>query len=133
MATKTAHHPAGFLARLAHWLGRTWARGWNKAGAALASAGLPPKAVAALTWVAKLAIVAVLLYVAFWVVMLVVFVILVMNMGAHRGGGGNAGYTVPEDDEPSYKWMAGPEGYGLYDSLGFLVGEPDKDEDRNWY
>lgn len=131
MATTTTR-PAGTLARLAHWLGRMWARGWRKADGALVSAGLPPKAVKALIWVAKLALIAAFLYVVFWVALVAMFVILVQDK-ASKGLTRTTEYTVPEDDEPSYKWMAGPEGYGLYDSLGFLVGEPDKDEDRNWY
>jgi fatty acid desaturase len=120
MATNTTYHPAGILTRLAHWLGRTWARGWNKAGEALASTGLPPKAIEALTWIAKIAIAGVLLYVAFWVVLLVVFVILVLNMAAHRGGG-DTDYTVPESDV--FEVRDGHSGIGLYDnSLDIRIG-----------
>jgi len=123
MATNTTYYPAGIIARLAHWLGRTWARTWHKADGALASTGLPPKAVTALTWVAKLAIIAAALYVAFWVVMLVVFVIFVMNMGAHRGQGytEESVYTVTEEEVPAYEMRSGSEGNGVYDHLGFRV------------
>ncbi|MCL1860652.1 MAG: DUF3742 family protein [Proteobacteria bacterium] len=108
MATNTTYRPAGILTRLAHWLGRAWARTWHKADGALASTGLPPKAVTALIWVAKLAIIAAALYVAFWVALVVVFVILVMNMAANSQSG------VARNTRPEIELRDGYQGFGWY-------------------
>jgi hypothetical protein len=77
MAATTLNPRAGTLTRLAHWLGRTWARGERKAAGALVSAGLTQKTAKALIWVVKLAILAGLLFVAFWLALLAGFVYLV--------------------------------------------------------
>ncbi|MCL2591369.1 MAG: DUF3742 family protein [Betaproteobacteria bacterium] len=100
MATTTHHHPAGISTRLAHWLGRTWARTWHKAGVVLVSTGLPPKAATTLTWVAKLAIIAAALYVAFWVVLVVGLVILLLN-GVDQRRVDNTGDYQPTDWMPT--------------------------------
>jgi len=120
MAATTFKPRAGILARLAHWLGRTWARGWNKAGAALVSAGLPPKAAKAAVVAAKIAIAAVLLYVAFWLLLAVLAVAALALLA--RSGVLEDAESGEEEEETSYEWRIGPEGDGLYDnSLGIRI------------
>ena len=63
--------------RFGRWLGRGW-RGYvrreRRAVAWLASVGVPSGAATALVWIVKLAVLGVLLYAAFWLALLLVFV-----------------------------------------------------------
>jgi len=77
MATTTFTPRAGILFRLARWGGRTLARGERKAAGALVSVGLTQKGAKALVWVIKFAILAGLLFVAFWLALLIGIVYLV--------------------------------------------------------
>lgn len=62
--------------RLGRWLGRGW-RGYvrreRRVAAWLVSVGVPAGVATALVWVAKLAVLGVLLYTVFWLALLLVF------------------------------------------------------------
>jgi fatty acid desaturase len=69
----TTHHRTGTAERIGHWLGRmcaAFARRERQA-AALIARGMPKIAAKALLLTARLALLAALLYVAFWIVLLV--------------------------------------------------------------
>jgi len=62
--------------RFGRWLGRGWCRyvqGEQRVSAALVAKGVPVAVAAVLMWVVKLAVLGVLLYVAFWVALLLAF------------------------------------------------------------
>jgi len=62
--------------RFGRWLGRGWrsyVRGEQRVSAWLVAKGVPVSVATALVWVAKLALLGVLLYVAFWVALLIIF------------------------------------------------------------
>jgi len=62
--------------RFGRWLGRGWrsyVRGGQRVSAWLVAKGVPVSVATALVWVAKLAVLGVLLYVAFWVALLIIF------------------------------------------------------------
>jgi len=64
--------------RFGRWLGRGWrsyVRGGQRVSAWLVAKGVPVSVATALVWVAKLAVLGVLLYVAFWVALLIIFMI----------------------------------------------------------
>lgn len=64
--------------RFGHWFGRRW-RGYacceQRVAGWLVSQGVSKPAAKALLWVAKLAVLAMLLYIAFWFAMLAIFVV----------------------------------------------------------
>ncbi|MGE6191062.1 DUF3742 family protein [Stutzerimonas stutzeri] len=65
--------------------------------------GLPAGGATALLWIIKLAVLGVLLYVAFWMVLVLLFVVVAASVV-----GGNSS----NEDEP--EWRMGLSGYGLY-------------------
>lgn len=75
MATKTRISNAE---RFGRWLGGVW-RGYmrqeHRAADWLVARGMPAAGATALLWIVKLAVLGVLLYVAFWLALLVVFVV----------------------------------------------------------
>jgi len=93
--------------RLGHWLGGLWrgyARRERQAVAWMAAEGVPAGVAAALLWVAKIAVLGALLYVAFWIALLVVFATL-------------AAWAARNTDisEDAGEWRHGPEGHGYYE------------------
>ncbi|WP_339649847.1 DUF3742 family protein [Halopseudomonas pelagia] len=93
--------------RFGHWLGRKWRgymRGERRLSGWLATHGLPAFLSTALVWVVKLAVLAGLLYIAFWLALLLVFAIV-------------AAWTVRNtdwDEEQGTEWRTGSSGFGLY-------------------
>jgi len=64
--------------RLGRWLGRSWrgvVRGERRVAAWMVGKGAPVAAATALVWVVKLTVLGVLLYVAFWAALLLLFAI----------------------------------------------------------
>jgi len=64
--------------RFGRWLGRGWRgymRGERRVSAVLVAKGVPIAVAAVLLWVVKLAALGMLLYVAFWIALLLVFII----------------------------------------------------------
>lgn len=106
--------------RFGRRLGRGW-RGYVRRERSLAgwlvSKNVPASLVTVLLWIAKLAVLAVLFYVAFWLVLLLVFLVLV----AH-------GYDTGDLEEPEPEWRHGQAGYGLYTSDGHRIDPHDPDD-----
>ena len=77
-------------ARLGRWLGGVW-RGWLRAERRvhrwLMAQGLPAGGAAVLIWVIKLAVLGVLLYVAFWVALILVALVVAARMAEQTPGG----------------------------------------------
>nr|SPS04620.1 conserved protein of unknown function [Candidatus Nitrotoga fabula] len=106
--------------RAGRWLGSAW-RGFVRKEACavqwLAGKGLPAGVVRLLFWVAKLVVVAVLLYSAFWLALLLVFAV-------------TAAWLVRNadlDDEKQPELRDGHSGIGWYnkDDLRIDMGDPD--------
>lgn len=93
--------------RFGHWLGRGWRgymRGERRVSGWLVSQGLPAPVTAALVWVVKLAVLATLFYTAFWLAILLMFVVI-------------ASWTsnkTSSDEDEGPEWRVGLSGYGLY-------------------
>lgn len=120
---QTVRRPTG---QFAHRLGRAAGRSarWlqrceRQAISWLVAKGLPATVAAALLWIVKLAVLAGLLYVAFWLALLLVFA--VVAAWAAR----NADW---DDDEKQPEWREGYDGYGLYDNSGWRIDLADPDE-----
>lgn len=106
--------------RAGRWLGRVW-RGFVRKEARavhwLAGKGLPAGVARLLLWIVKLAVFAVLLYVAFWLALLLAFAVaaawLVRNADL--------------DDEKQPELRDGHSGVGLYDKDDWRIdmGDPD--------
>jgi len=66
------------IERFGRWLGRGWrgyVRGERRVAESLIAKGVPVAVAAMLVWVVKLAVLGVLLYVAFWIAILVISVV----------------------------------------------------------
>lgn len=103
MSTKTR---ISIAERLGRWLGRGW-RGYVRCERSvvrwMASMGMLGTVTAALPWVVRLTVLALLVYVAAWLALLLVFLVLV----AH-------GYNAGDLAEPEAEWRDGHVGFGLY-------------------
>jgi len=105
--------------RFGRWLGRGWrgyVRGEQWVSAALVAKGVPVAVAAMLVWAVKLAVMGVLLYVAFWIALLVLFM-----MGAGWAAN-NSRWT--RKDELRY----GEAGFGLYASNGQRIDPHDPND-----
>ena len=110
--------------RLGRALGRAWrgcARLDRRANGWLLSAGWPPAVTKAALLAAKLAVLAVLVYVALWLAVPLVLLILV----AWVMRGYAPGIAV---DESKPEWREGHGGFGLYDKNEWRhdMGDPDQ-------
>ncbi len=108
--------------RLGYWLGRGWrgyVRGERRISDWLVAQGLPVPVASVLLWIVKLAVLAGLLYTAFWLTLLSSFAI--VAAWAAR----NASW---DDDEKQPEWREGYDGYGLYNNSGWRVDLGDPDE-----
>ncbi|KXU38317.1 hypothetical protein AXE65_01760 [Ventosimonas gracilis] len=79
--------------RFGRWLGRGWrgcVRGERRVSAWLVDKGAPVVVTATLVWVVKLAVLGVLLYVAFWIALLLLFMV---------GAGWAAAANTPEEEK----------------------------------
>ncbi|KLD75515.1 DUF3742 family protein [Xanthomonas hyacinthi] len=104
-----------FAERAGRVFGRMWRAGARldrKAQGWLVTRGLGAGVAAGPLWVVKFAVLAVLLYGAFWVALLLVFV--VAAAWAARNGG------LDEDDQRP-EWKEGHEGFGLYDKSDWRI------------
>ena len=114
--------PTTFAERLGRTLGRAWrgcARLDRRAQGWLRAQGLAPGAARAVSLVAKLAALAVMLYTAFWLALLVAVLIAAWSMR-------NSPNWTADDEQP--EWREGHGGYGLYDKNEWRhdMGDPDK-------
>lgn len=114
-----------FAERLGRTLGRAWrgcarldrqAQGW------LCARGLAPGAALAVSVVVKLAALAMLLYSAFWLALLLAFAL----AGAWLLRSDDGSY----DEEQQTEWRHGPVGFGLYTSNDQRVDPHDPDDDQ---
>jgi hypothetical protein len=107
--------------RFGNWLGRGW-RGYvrreRQVSGWLAAQGVPCGAATVLLWIAKLAVLGVLFYAAFWLAVLIV-VAVVAARSAH-----NADWETPEPE-----WQNGPAGFGLYTHDGYRIDPHVSDDD----
>jgi len=103
--------------RFGRWLGRMWRgylRGERWVLESLIAKSMPAWIANALVWAVKLAVLGVLLYVAFWVAVVLAFAI----TGAWVAR--NADW-----DEPEPEWKNGFSGYGLYrGDMRIDIGDP---------
>ena len=99
-------------------MGQGCARLDRNAGAWLVTRGLPVAVATALLWIVKLAIFAVLLFVAFWFALLLLFGIVAAWVVRNSGW----------EDEDKPKWREGHSGFGLYDKNEWRhdMGDPDE-------
>jgi hypothetical protein len=114
-----------FAERLGRALGRAWrgcARLDRRAQGWLRAQGLAPGAAGAVSLVVKLAALAVLLYSAFWLALLLTFAL----AGAWLLRNDDGSY----DEEQQTEWRYGPAGYGLYTSSDQRVDPHDPDDDQ---
>lgn len=115
----------GNAERFGRWFGRVW-RGYLDCGQALANwltaRGIPTEVAIALLWIVKLAVVAALLYVVFWLVLLFVILYFVARGFANNKSGSYL--------ESSDEWRHGEAGYGLYSPGGQRI-DPHNPNDLN--
>ncbi|WP_238897643.1 DUF3742 family protein [Achromobacter xylosoxidans] len=107
--------------RLGRSVGRGWrayARGERHMSNWLASKGVPMAGATTLLWAVKLAVLGALLYFAFWLALLLVFIVMVAR---------TAGAVPIEDDDEKAEWRMGWSGYGLY--RGEMRVDPGQDDD----
>jgi len=106
--------------RFGRWLGQGWrgyVRGERQVSGWLVSRGISVAVAITLMWAVKLAVLGMLLYVAFWIALLVVFAVV-------------AAWTArnADWDEPEPEWRNDLAGYGLYQgNVRIDVGNPDED------
>lgn len=82
----------------------------------LASNGLPSGIAWAAIWAVRLSVVAVLLYAAFWITLLLLFGV---------AATATARNTTWDEDGTLFKWRYGQSGYGLYTSFEQRVDGPE--------
>jgi len=103
--------------RVGRWLGRGWRsylRGERRASAWLVMRGLPSRTALVLLWALKLAVLGALLYAAFWLALLLVFLVLVVQ-----------GHDTVDWEIPEPEWRYGHAGYGLYTHDGYRIDPHD--------
>lgn len=114
-----------FAERAGRAFGRMWrgiARRERQTAGWLVARGVPAGAATALLWAVKLAVLGVLLYVAFWLALLLVFGIVV------AWGARNADWEDGEEDQP--QWRVGAAGYGLYrGDIRIDIGDPYEEDE----
>ncbi|MFJ5483628.1 DUF3742 family protein [Pectobacterium actinidiae] len=107
--------------RFGRWLGRGWrnyARVERRGAAGLVALGLPKGAAVALMWVGKLAVLALLFYIVFWLALLLLFAVAAAWMAR------NADW-----DEPESELRNGHLGFGLYHRDGSRIDPHDPNEE----
>ncbi|WP_050467368.1 DUF3742 family protein [Herbaspirillum chlorophenolicum] len=109
--------------RLGRTLGRGWrayVRGERRASIWLVSRGVPVAGAAVLLWTVKLLVLGLLFYAAFWLALLLVFVMVVAWIARNSDLG---------DELPEPEWRNGPAGFGLYTYDGFRVDPHVQDDE----
>ncbi|MFP9230770.1 DUF3742 family protein [Pectobacterium cacticida] len=104
--------------RFGRAVGRVW-RGYvggeRRVSHWLTTKGMPVAGATALVWAVKLAVLGMLLYVAFWLALLLVLFLV---------AGALASIGI-EWDDPETEWRTGPAGFGLYrGDIRVDVGDP---------
>lgn len=106
--------------------GRAVSRGWRvyvggerRMSNWLASKGMPVAGVTGLLWAVKLAVLGALLYFAFWLALLLIFLIAVAQ------GDWNTELDLPEPE-----WKDGPAGFGLYTYDGYRIDQHDPNDEN---
>jgi len=107
--------------RFGRWLGRGWrgyVRGERRVSAVLAAKGAPVAVAAVLMWAVKLAVLGVLLYAAFWIALLLLFMV---------GAGWAANNSDPDNDiwMKEDEWRYGDAGFGIYTADGHRIDPHD--------
>lgn len=105
-------------------LGQSWGRMWRvylrqerKVTGWLVTHGLPTGVARTMSLLIKLVVIGVLLYVASWLVLLLIFAVVAASV---------AGGKSSDKDEP--EWRMGMSGYGLYrGDTRIDIGDPDDD------
>ncbi len=108
--------------RFGNWLGRRWrsyVRGERRVSGWLVAQGLPAGAATALLWMVKLAALALLFYVAFWLAVMLIFAVVAAWVARNAES-----YETPEPE-----WKTGPAGFGLYTYDGFRIDPHVSDDD----
>lgn len=94
--------------RFGEWAGHTWrglAQQDRRALAWLTRQGLPVGAAKMVSWAVKLLVLGVLLYVAFWLTLIAIFVLAAAWLARHA-----------DHDSAQGEWRNGQEGYGYYEN-----------------
>lgn len=116
------HPPVGKAQQAGAAWGRAW-RGWLRQEKRLiawgSTQGVPAALTQTLLWVVKLFVIGALLYVAFWVVLLLLFTTFAATALKNQD-------SKPEVDEP--EWRDGLSGHGLYRG-GIRVDLGDMDDE----
>ncbi|WP_175927473.1 DUF3742 family protein [Burkholderia cepacia] len=107
MTTATHHHP--WAQRAGQIAGRAWrgyARREQQLIGALTAQGMPARLASTALWVVKLAVLGLLLYLAFWLTLLFAFAVVAAWVAR------NTDWDYYDDDKP--EWRTGAAGFGLY-------------------
>lgn len=117
------HPPVGKAQRAGAACGRAW-QGWLRQEKRLivwgVTQGMPAALSQTLLWVAKLLLVGALFYLAFWVVLLVLFATVAALAAKNQD-------REPEENES--EWRNGMLGFGLYHPDGSRIDPHDPDEE----
>lgn len=114
---------------LAERVGRALGCGWRvyrrweaRAVQWMVGKGMSGGSANAVLWAVKLLVLGVLLYVAFWLALLVVFAIVAAWLAQ------NADWNRVRSGEP--EWREGPAGYGLYTSDDYRIDPHDSEDEH---
>ncbi len=111
-----------YLEHFGSWLGHRWrgyARAERRVSGWLVSKGVPAGVATVLLWSVKLAVLAVLLYVAFWLALLLVGLLLVAR---------SRGRQYDDFAEPRDELRHGEAGFGWYSSDGHRLDPHDPND-----
>lgn len=102
----------------AEHFGQSLGRGWHSYRRTelrltdwFVSKGIPAAVAMALLWAIKLGVLALLLYVAFWLALFALFMIAAARIASSHAA----------DGQPETEWRNGPAGFGLYTYDGFRI------------
>jgi fatty acid desaturase len=123
MTMTTNTHNGRWSHRLGRGAGRVW-RGYlrreQRVAGWLVTRGVPAGAATAVLWIAKLAVLGMLLYTVSWLVLLLAFAVVATWLVQHDD---------PDQEEPQPEWREGPNGFGLYDKSDWRIDPHVTDDD----
>lgn len=123
MSMTTNTHNGRWSHRLGRGAGRAW-RGYlrreQRVAGWLVTRGVPAGAAMAVLWIVKLAVLGALFYSAFWLALLLAFVVTAAWLVQHDD---------PDQEEPQPEWREGPNGFGLYDKSDWRIDPHVTDDD----
>lgn len=115
----------GTAERLGRWFGRGWraySRGERRVSGRLVAWGLPAGVAVVVLWAAKLAVLGVLLYTAFWLTLALVLILLI-------AGGAGSRYGSPDALAGADEGLRhGEAGFGYYSSNGHRLDSHDPND-----